>query len=417
MQRRYTGTALRFSDKYRAGTALDGSPLGFVVRNPWVKTIITHLGVYAAGGLVGNRFDAGIVNGALWIFDYLSEPQVADTRTWFVGFALAAYLILAFLISYRQAVFIDLDNAVAELNRSKEQLARAKNSNSELSKTNTALQSELDTVRSEFSTLKPQLTNLTTQNERLQAQVLKFTGQNIELLGENHHLHDAVAVQESARGRLEHLVELDLYLLAFLAPLLSMRSHERDKAMRALLKKVLSDVTKVFQEDVCRAHIWRPGIDVEYLEWWEHHGMPKAALRNDRFYIGEGKTVKRGIAAIAFRTKEPQVVHISKIGSQYHADHAEFSFRRGSMKPMDYSSVVVVPIIGPNDDCLGVLCLDSKRSNTFDQPETLKFLDDLATRLATAISTYHYIEAVEDLESAEDPDSAGSDWHNQKQAS
>jgi hypothetical protein len=229
---------------------------------------------------------------------------------------------------------------------------------------------------------------------RVRTQAEELTESNVTLKAENQQLREASTLQKSALRRLEDVAELDLDLLTFLVPLLGSPAEAREQVMLSVLRKVLQDVAIVFEADVCRTSVLRPDSKGEYLEWWEHYGMPKEALRNDRFYIGEGKTIKRGVAAVAFRTKEPQVVHITKRGSQYYADHPQFSFRRGSMKPLDYSSAAVLPIIGPDDSCLGVLCVDSKQLTTFDQAEVIKFLDDLATRLAVAISTYHYMSAV-----------------------
>jgi hypothetical protein len=159
---------------------------------------------------------------------------------------------------------------------------------------------------------------------------------------------------------------------------------ERD--FKNLIRAYLDKAVEVIGEDICRAVVLKPTSDGKQLVPWEW--SKKMADPLERVYeLGDDDT--EGTAGYVFRRKElikGKMVDESGVWTST-AAHYRFSPRRNTDTP-NYMSLVVTPLIDPDHRCWGVLCLDSKTSETFDNGELVNTIQELADGLAAGISTY-----------------------------
>ncbi|HEX9987377.1 MAG TPA: GAF domain-containing protein [Chloroflexia bacterium] len=356
----------------------------------WLIGVGSAIIALSIAGIIGNRADAGFV----WAWDFLTKPQkVDDVRP-------LAFIFTIIFLSYvawalfrqerltKQNVLVEKQKQSAEGNyrkRAEQQKSletkaeKATSENKQLTEANQVLTLQARALRSENVSLKRNYADMEREKQALTQQVAVLTKERGDLQG--------------ALLRMNHLANLDQSLLICIASVITNKSENREQAMKLLLKKFLKDATDVFTPDVCRASILRPDKSGEYLECWEHHCMPDISLRLERFYIGDRRNIKRGVAGHSFTTRDVEIVHLRRVNGRWKADHDQYTPSKNNVTPPTYRSFISAPIISPDNQCLGVLCLDSDRETTFDSDEVVKFADDLAARLGAAITIYNHLIA------------------------
>jgi hypothetical protein len=197
-----------------------------------------------------------------------------------------------------------------------------------------------------------------------------------------------VAQSDGALTVANRVISSDEALLRLLPGLVNSRQRDRERAIRRLAWQYLQDARHVFQENVARASILRPGSDTQdYLVPWAHYQMPQASLSRTRFYVGQDEDRKRGVAGKAYVMRQVLVVHIRQnaIG-HWEADDPDYQVFDTTRADPPYRSFVAVPILGlERDVCLGVLCFDSPILTAFDSEGVTALLLALGTRIAAVI--------------------------------
>lgn len=179
------------------------------------------------------------------------------------------------------------------------------------------------------------------------------------------------------------LITSDDTLLSLLPGLFA--SRQPDRAIRKLLKEYLGDARLVFVENVSRSTILRPD-EKEHLIPWASYQMPQESLTRTRFYVGQDGSKLNGIAGKTFKDRKVYVVRFAqdKSGAWIPDDPDYQNFETKRHDP-PYRSFVAVPVLGTEDQCLGVLCFDSPSPTAFDSENVQDLLLAIGRRIATVI--------------------------------
>jgi hypothetical protein len=122
--------------------------------------------------------------------------------------------------------------------------------------------------------------------------------------------------------------------------------------------------------------------------------MPQESIDSMEFYIGDDTQMQSdrgGVAGTAFRSGDIKVGHmIKQAPDRWICDQDQYVRFRGSRPFCPYMSFVTVPIIGISTGtnmttCLGIICFDSKRIDSFDSQEIRLVLGMIARRVASII--------------------------------
>ncbi len=224
------------------------------------------------------------------------------------------------------------------------------------------------------------------------------------------------ALNGTLQQQLETMQELLLNnqgtLVRFL-PLLTAAEDqkERDRVVVTLLRELLIDCAQMFDETISRGLILRPDPNdrSQLVPWYvegndgsrryAEYGMESESLGPKRFYIGEATDrpgQRRGVAGVAFKQGGIHVVHFTKKGRRWEPDeyrehYVEFIQSRRTL-PYRVFAAIALPIDGPEEDRVGVLCLDSMRRDCFDPPELQALLTGLASRFVAGILVYNHLK-------------------------
>jgi len=194
--------------------------------------------------------------------------------------------------------------------------------------------------------------------------------------------------------RSNRMLALDDSLLRLLASWVpSTIPSDHDEQLRLTLKEVLKDSTVEFDGHVERAAILLPDSTNSCLKCWTHYQMPQESIDSMEFYIGSDTQMQRdkgGVAGASFRGSEILVGHLSRQANGQSICDQEYYIKFQGTRPFcPYASFVAVPIIGisagTNTACLGIICFDSKRNDTFDSEEIKLVLAKVARRVASTI--------------------------------
>jgi hypothetical protein len=184
------------------------------------------------------------------------------------------------------------------------------------------------------------------------------------------------------------LVKLDDSLLRLLSAF--RQNPDKQAATRLLFQEFLEDTLELFK-DGCRISILQPDSnDPEFLTIWQSLRVPFETIQRTRFYIGSNSADRRvGIAGLAFQQQKLMTVHLSWKKDRWIPDDSNYHIfiQRNTKKGMPYRSVVAVPIINNNDEqqCLGVLCLDSTDEQAFDTKKVQDGLRAVADRVSAIL--------------------------------
>jgi len=206
---------------------------------------------------------------------------------------------------------------------------------------------------------------------------------------------------QSAHQRANSLNALDDSLLRLIPQLVSSRTRvEADAAMGALLEEFLRDVIEIFA-GAYRGSIMRSAPQhPDYLYIWKSIGMPAESVIQIRFYIGDDETDKlRGCAGETYRDHESRFVHFLEKSGKGESDNPCYKrFPKPTRSPT--RSFAVIPIIGSNNNSLGVLCIDSVNQTAFDLSIIQDLLFELGSRIAVAVEIYSaHSTKLDDIES------------------
>lgn len=190
-----------------------------------------------------------------------------------------------------------------------------------------------------------------------------------------------------AFAKMQELIKLDDSLLRLLARLTLGSNYET--RIKRLLREFLMDATRLFATQVNRAYILRVDPnDQQSLAPWVDYQMSRESLERTRFYIGQDADKPRGVAGEAYIQHRILVCRFDRNGQPDSQCYVVFDARRP--KP-PYESLVAVPIMSPDNVCVGVLCFDSVQRETFDSAEVQEMLSSLAGRLGSALVVYHQV--------------------------
>jgi hypothetical protein len=204
-----------------------------------------------------------------------------------------------------------------------------------------------------------------------------------------------VAILRRTLDQSNKMLALDdslLRLLAIWTPPTNSSGHSDQ--LKLILKEILKDSTVEFEGHVERAAILLPDRTGTFLRCWSHYQMPQESIDSMEFYIGNDSQTQRdkgGVAGASFRSGEILVGHMSKqANGQWTCDQEHFVKFQGTRPFCPYSSFVTVPVIGISAGtniatCLGVVCFDSKRDNSFDSAEIKLVLGMIARRVASTL--------------------------------
>lgn len=208
-----------------------------------------------------------------------------------------------------------------------------------------------------------------------------------------HELEAGVGELEAVAPKFELLLRLDDGLLRAMPRLLP--RQDREATMRSLVRGWLRDCAALFAPDVSRATLLRP-VDLNWMEPWESYGMPESSLAGRRFYIGkESDPARRGIAGEVYASREHRVIHVRDIEGRWLADDPAYIDFEGETRFPRYLAFVAVPVYWQEDTPAGVLCLDSKNPNIFDQEPLVALLLALGRRIGMAVEVYELLQEYE----------------------
>lgn len=197
-------------------------------------------------------------------------------------------------------------------------------------------------------------------------------------------------------NQMKHLILSHSTLLTLLAPVRPGKetlADEKDE-MGDIVEAFLLQAVGVFGRPVGRASVLRPiqKGDTTYLEFWRHIGMPAESLIPKRFPVGDSN--KEGVAGCAFKqgTFERAILYNDK--GLWECDHPCYKHRRPKTEEPGYKSFVAIPLLDPDERCLGVLCFDSKDADTFDSETIVKTLQQIANGLSAALAVYNNLASV-----------------------
>lgn len=172
------------------------------------------------------------------------------------------------------------------------------------------------------------------------------------------------------------------------------RSIDLNEAEKNIINAFLEGTLELFA-DGCRIHILRPDPqDNSYIKIWHSYGIPRETVDRTQFYVGIPSPDRRsGIAGKSYREKKIYVVKIEARNRQIVAktnhctsdDYISFAVNR---REVPYKSFISVPIIDGSSNSLGVLCIDSRATNTFDPKAIRDLIDTVAVRIATIIAIF-----------------------------
>lgn len=214
-------------------------------------------------------------------------------------------------------------------------------------------------------------------------------------------VHEHYRDQDETIRRLEHLVNFELRLLGLLGPGIPPKKT-REEALQQVLQDLLEKAVEIYQGDICRAYICRPGNDKSgFLEIWAHYGFDGGTLPHRKYNVRDNWRGIRGVAAFTYRTGRLQVVQIRERNGQWIGIDADTGKEHKDYIPEGnndlirpkYRSFATVAIRGFDERSIAVLNLDSEQYDTFLDRKDKVLLDDIAASMGAVILTFnHFVE-------------------------
>ena len=172
---------------------------------------------------------------------------------------------------------------------------------------------------------------------------------------------------------------------------------ERD--FKNLIRTFLDKAVEVFGADICRAVVLKPINGDSQLVLWEWSKNMTTELGGP-YEVGDEDT--EGTAGYVFRTRTMEKGKMVQEDGLWRCTARNYRFApRRNTDPPHYMSLIAAPLEDPDHKRWGVLCLDSKNAETFDDGELIKVIQELADGLAAGISTYaNFKTAAEELTKA-----------------
>lgn len=202
-----------------------------------------------------------------------------------------------------------------------------------------------------------------------------------------------ISYLRSQREVFNRLTKIDDSLWLLLPQLLV--EVDKKRVMSRLLEQFVRDTGGVLDEEVARASILH--VEGDYLVPLATYGMPLESVEPMRFYVGNdlvtpNQTPVRGTAGTVFIARKPRVVKFSKPNNHWVPDDQTYTFFEPNRINMPYKSFVALPLIIEEDNCIGVLCFDSREKDSFDAKDIKEvILPAWATRIAAAVAIYQQV--------------------------
>lgn len=186
------------------------------------------------------------------------------------------------------------------------------------------------------------------------------------------------------------LMELDDSLFSLLPPLVRMGGGSA--ALKNLLVELLRDATRVFGPDVNRAAILIARND--FLEPFAHYQMPQESLKRMKFYVGRPKPNRVcGVAGKVYKERTIRVVHLTPQGKKWIADDPDYHVFDKKRSHPPYRSFACVPLVIGDEQCLGVLTIDSMDPDIFDSLVIRDILLRIGQRIAASVLIHEALSA------------------------
>jgi hypothetical protein len=189
-----------------------------------------------------------------------------------------------------------------------------------------------------------------------------------------------------------NLIKLDDSLLRLMASI--SQDPNQQGAVSRLFEEFFIDALELFK-DGCRISIFTPDPkDPNFLRIWQSYRVPPETIERVRLYIGDSpnNNLPKGIAGLVYKEKSLVIVHLdwqdlkgaSGNAGSLKADNPNYHTfsTRCTKKSQSHWVVAGVPILDNSNNCLGVLCLDSKNREAFDSQIVQEGIDSLANRVA-----------------------------------
>lgn len=167
-----------------------------------------------------------------------------------------------------------------------------------------------------------------------------------------------------------------------------------DRRLVKVLKTALTASAKAFGPTVHRGMVLMPTADNEWLEPVADYKMPAQTLKESRYYIGRNKQIqgRTGVARTVFLTGVTKVVCVFERNGEWVAVDPDYRRPSPADTAPSYRTFICVAIKW-QDDCFGVLCMDSHTENCFNGEQARQLIGNLGTRLATAFVLHERIQA------------------------
>jgi hypothetical protein len=190
-----------------------------------------------------------------------------------------------------------------------------------------------------------------------------------------------------ALHRASKIIQLDDRLFRLLPKLHASNHNARPQLIKDLCKDILDSFEAL---EHCGLAIYRPSPkEPNYLTLWEAYGSPVESGEYIRFFVGhDAQDIRRqGVAGQTFIDQKPRVTHVWLKNGELHSNSPHFMVFRPNVVHnwVSYRSFITSPLIGQDNQSLGVVCLYSKNQAAFDSQHVQELVSTLSSRLSDVV--------------------------------
>jgi GAF domain-containing protein len=190
-----------------------------------------------------------------------------------------------------------------------------------------------------------------------------------------------------ALHRASKIIQLDDRFFRLLPKLRASNHNARPQLVKDLCKDILDSFEAL---EHCGLAIYRPAPkEPNYLTIWEAYGSPVESGEYIRFFVGhDGQDIRqRGVAGQTFIDQKPRVTHVWLKDGEFHSNSPYFVVFRPDVRHnlMSYRSFITSPLIGQDNQSLGIVCLYSKNQAAFDSQHVQELVGTLSSRLSDVV--------------------------------
>jgi GAF domain-containing protein len=187
--------------------------------------------------------------------------------------------------------------------------------------------------------------------------------------------------------------QLLLKLVAVVKPN-SQTMEDAEADLRAIIRTFLDSAVQVFGDKRCGGAVLWPVEGGKYLAYWGEVNMQ--AHGDWRFEIGSPD--KEGVAGYSFKTGRMARGIMVREGDKWRCTDPHYRFKEDNSREPRYRSFICIPLVGPEVNTLGIVSFDSPRADTFNSPEVLKVIVEMADSLAAALVAYqNSLESMQEI--------------------